>query len=677
MRINSIRLKAMFPTALLAVILVGLFIFSKAMTSIQQKALTVQNEHYFAAISAVLNADRDIYQARLAIEKIYCGEGALVENRAEFEENAQQVLDRFHLYRKNLESEPELLASYTQFEQYFQDWYSASELVMASAKEGVDFGPKFIELDRQFGVIRQMLDQAGEKLNEHTQKLEAENIDQATLNRYIEAISEVLKADVDIYQARLAMQKLMIHDGLPQQNKASFKKNAAQALQRFHAYRAYLIDEPNLTEPYQELDTLFTEWHHNSIAFIESTEVKTNGALSEALMRLDEKFKVVRSQLDQAGEDVRAKSQESDEILREQVESLESIAMVIIILAFIVAIGFGYYMPLLLTRNVKNMANRIKEIAEGDGDLTARINSSAGDELGDLAHEFDGFVEHLRSIIKVIHNKSEALGGMTEQFNGVSSEASAITLALVDASNSIVSASSEMNMSNQQMAEVAKDTVKEANNSNQLSKQGIAAVNTSNQAISSLVNDIEVTESQSIELEKSSQTIASVLEVIRKIAEQTNLLALNAAIEAARAGEQGRGFAVVADEVRTLATRTQDSTNEIEGMIEQLKVNVERSSSAIQNSRKNAESTVDNFSQVIQIFDELRASFGRVQEMADHTAQATQEQSAVSSEINQNLVSLKEQTDGVQNVADEIQSQSHNISDLYQELNKQVGSFKV
>ncbi|WP_372239650.1 methyl-accepting chemotaxis protein [Pseudomonas sp. 8Z] len=241
----------------------------------------------------------------------------------------------------------------------------------------------------------------------------------------------------------------------------------------------------------------------------------------------------------------------------------------------------------------------------------------------------------------------------------------------------MVSAATEMNVSNQQMAELAKVTAHEASHSSQMTDQGANAVTLSNRAIEQLVSDIELALNRSADLEKSSAAITSVLEVIRTIAEQTNLLALNAAIEAARAGEQGRGFAVVADEVRTLATRTQDSTREIETMIERLKVSVAESTTAIQNSRRNADNTVQNINQMISIFDTLRSSFGKVQEMASQTALATDEQAKVSHHISENLTMLREQSDSVRAMSGQVKSQSQQISTLYQALNKQVDSFKV
>ena len=494
-------------------------------------------------------------------------------------------------------------------------------------------------------------------------------------DNYFAASSLVLNADRDIYQALVGRNAIINQRGNYDDNLADFNDNAQQVFDRFQAYRAALVDEPQLLEQFKKFDSLFKQWKADEQTLL--SLVSSGQNLDAAIEKANTSFSMIRDVLDVAGETVSKRAVEAQDDSIARIDAFERWEMIIIIIALLIASVAGYIIPKRLNHRVTRLAERIKEIAEGDGDLTLRINSTAKDELGDLAHEFDGFVERLRGIIGSIRNQSETLGGMTTDLNHASERTSGVTMTLVNASNSIVSAAHQMSMSNQEMAGVANDTANEAQTSSELTNQGIRAVNTSQGAIDGLVRDINDALNRAGELEKSSEAIASVLEVIRNIAEQTNLLALNAAIEAARAGEQGRGFAVVADEVRTLATRTQDSTNEIETMIEQLKVNVQESSRAIQNSRNNADTTVANFDEVIRIFGSLEESFGKVQQMAAQTAQATQEQSTVSNEINENLSSMKAQTDEVQAVSDMVQSQSKQISDLFEELDRQVGSFKV
>ncbi len=507
-----------------------------------------------------------------------------------------------------------------------------------------------------------IINQLKASLNEHT-------------NNYEKAISVILNADRDAYQAKLAEQRLVVGLGESESEEADRTENIQQVSDRFALYKKHMSVAPEVVNNLGDFESAFNAWVAASDALVGLDSNSANFKAAETLS--NDTFSGMRDILDAAGVAINEHAVESKNILEAQLESSVRVATIVVIIGVLIAVWFSYKTPKTLTDQVRYLGQRIREISEGDGDLTQRIEFSTKDELGDLAGEFNGFVDNLRSIISNIHQQANALGKVTGELNNAALQTSEITGSLANASASIVSAGHQMDMSNQQMAAVARDAANEANNSSSLTENGITAVNKSHSAVTELVSDIELALGRSDELHKSSESIASVLEVIRNIAEQTNLLALNAAIEAARAGEQGRGFAVVADEVRTLATRTQDSTNEIEAMIEQLKVNVAESSKAIQNSRNNADFTVNNFGDVTKAFQDLQESFAKVQEMAAQTAQATQEQSIVANDINQNMVSLKEQTDSVQSVSDNIKKQSGDISDLYEALDKQVGSFKV
>ncbi|NWL16537.1 methyl-accepting chemotaxis protein [Pseudoalteromonas sp. Scap03] len=680
MRINSIRTKVILPIAFLALILAGLLVAIASITYIQDNAMKRQTETFFEAVTVILNADRDIYQARIALENLLSATGDSETNKTEFLENAEQVKDRFNKYLIYLKDEEALLAKHDSFSSFmplYNEWVNHSKTLINTNHSQGKMQSDLNKSEPEFIKIREMMDQAGEELRAYTNEQQQDKVGAERLGRYVEAISEVLNADRDIYQARLAKQKIVNQHGDLEQNQKLFEENAAQVIRRFNSYRSYLIDEPQLTQKYANFDQLYQQWYEQSKTLIYSTPAKQVALIDNNLAKADKSFNELRNILDVAGEEARTHARAVKQDVQHSIQLFEKIVFIVIIIAFIVALGVGYYIPKKLTDNINNITLRIKEIAAGDGDLTQRINTTSHDELADLSNEFDNFLSHLQTIIKNIQQQSSQLGAVTGDLNDVSDTAMEVTQKLANASESIVSAGHEMDMANQQMADLAKNTAQEADISSEQVKQGVQAIDVSGKAIEDLANDIESALANSVELESSSTDITSVLEVIRNIAEQTNLLALNAAIEAARAGEQGRGFAVVADEVRTLATRTQQSTDEIDTMIQRLNDNVKASSDSIKNSQTNANTTLTNFDSVITIFNSLTHAFEKVQQMSTETAQATQEQSHVANEINRNLVSLKEQSAQMKQISTQTTQQSKNVSALYEQMKSQVESFKV
>ncbi|UJF22546.1 methyl-accepting chemotaxis protein [Shewanella sp. OMA3-2] len=494
--------------------------------------------------------------------------------------------------------------------------------------------------------------------------------------QFMKAISLVLNADRDLYQAELAETRIIAKLGDFDTEQQDRLENARQVKTRFDEYIQLLNQYPDVTSQFSEFDNVFEGWLTASNQFVDAASQGHN-ELAQYEQDALQKFKQLRVVLDKAGVTAENKADELKIELDNNISTLAVIAFVIVFAALIIAGWFSYLVPKALTSQMRLLTRQIAEIADGDGDLTTRIDIHNQDEFGDLAVQFNRFVANLRELITTILAQSSDLKALTIVLSDSAVKSKSITQTLNVASDSIVSAVHEMSASSKEMAEIASTSADEAVNASNMATTGITVVANSNASINELSNQMDQALSSSLELQKSSASIASVLDVIRGIAEQTNLLALNAAIEAARAGEQGRGFAVVADEVRTLATRTQESTNHIQTMIQQLQLSVNQSADAISSGKQLADKTIDIFEEANQVFKNLQQSSTRVNEMSTQTALATEEQTAVSDEISQNLFALNEQTSSARSVAQTSEQLAREISALSNTLSHLVERFKV
>ena len=347
-------------------------------------------------------------------------------------------------------------------------------------------------------------------------------------------------------------------------------------------------------------------------------------------------------------------------------------------LALLVVIGLlaGLFSRAIV-QPIVQVRDNLDDMAAGDGNLTHRLNLGRHDELGELAGSFNRFVEKIHVLVQQVAGTTNQLSGLVgdvaqqaqrseRAMDGQRHETDQVATAI----NEMTAAAQEVARSAQQAADAAQQTDREG----QAAKR---EVDLCVSQINDLVGEVRSSSGSLDTLRQDVQGIVGVLEVIRSIAEQTNLLALNAAIEAARAGEAGRGFAVVADEVRALASRTQQSTGEIQQMIDRLRGTTEGSVSAMQRASDMAERTRGQANQAGQSLDAIAQLIGTINSMNAQIASAAEEQTAVAEEINRSVHQI---AGGVESVADDAAKGARTATELNglgERLRQLVGQFRI
>ena len=340
-------------------------------------------------------------------------------------------------------------------------------------------------------------------------------------------------------------------------------------------------------------------------------------------------------------------------------------------------IAMGVLLANSITKPIKLISQRFQDLGQGDGDLSQRIEVKGNDEIALLSEGFNGFIEKIHQSMREVSSTSQALQVAAESVSSKAHITHDNSQEQRDQTLQVVAAINQMGMTISEIASNAATAAETATHASDNTDVGRKVVNQAKDAISRLAQDIENTGQVVEQLASTTQDIGSILGVIRDISEQTNLLALNAAIEAARAGEQGRGFAVVADEVRNLASRTADSTEEIQKMINQLQSDAKDAVTAM-NAGKAI--TLEGVSASDEAVEVLGGISDRILDITDRNTQvatATEEQSTVVHTINQNIEEINSINEVTTGTAEQLAEASQELRDLSGRLDKMVGTFKL
>lgn len=330
-----------------------------------------------------------------------------------------------------------------------------------------------------------------------------------------------------------------------------------------------------------------------------------------------------------------------------------------------------------LFQDLTHVSNALEEIANGEGDLTQRLEPRSDDEVGHLSKNFNIFVGTLHTIIGKLREVSVALSEQAKQTAQQAEERSARIRIQQDEINMVATSINQMALATQEIAANADNTAHSSTEAVTACVHGAKQVNQTQGSIQNLATEVQVATEVIRELEEHGNTINTILSSIQDIAAQTNLLALNAAIEAARAGEQGRGFAVVADEVRVLSQRTHVSTQEIQQMIETLHGTTSKAVEIMRDSRQLADTSVSDADSAAVSLTQIETAVERINDMAMQIASAAEEQASVTTEVTRN-------TSGIRDVSNELAVEAHDaaqqaaqLSELSHELEHEISRFKL